>query len=146
MSLSGGLQGAPWKLGAAPEVRQAERLIAAVSHPAHPEEFIQRYKALLRHYILEGRKCRAGQPEENGDVQQRHYRFKRAVDQALMLRGSRDFSTHDDYESFLTKLFAQLNAGRKIWLEAERPLLRPLPTAKLDTYRRLLTLGSAGDR
>jgi hypothetical protein len=61
-------------------------------------------------------------------VEQRHYRFKRAADQALMLRGSRDFSTHDDYESFLTKLFAQLNAGRQIWLEAERPLLRPLPT------------------
>ena len=136
-SLSEGLQGALWELGAVPEVHQTDRLTAAVSHPGRPEEFIQRYGALLRHYGLEGRKCRAGQPHENGDVEQRHYRFKRAVDQALMLRGSRDFSTLADYESFLKKLFAQLNAGRQARLETERPLLRPLPKARLHSYRRL---------
>jgi hypothetical protein len=135
-SLSSGLQDALWELGAVPEVHQTDRLTAAVSHPGRPEEFIQRYAALLRHYGLEGRKCRAGQPHENGDVEQRHHRFKRAVDQALMLRGSHEFSTVADYESFLKKLFAQLNAGRQARLEAERALLRRLPTAKLQSYRR----------
>jgi transposase len=136
-SLSSGLQDALWELGAVPEVHQTDRLTAAVSPPSRPEEFTQRYGGLLRHYRLEGRKCRAGQPHENGDVEQRHHRFKRAVDQALMLRGSRDFSTGPDYGDFLKKLFAQLNAGRQARLEAERPLLRPLPTAKLDSYKRL---------
>jgi hypothetical protein len=135
-SLSGGLQDALWELGAVPQVHQTDRLSAAVSPPGRPEEFTQRYEALLRHYGLEGRKCRAGQPHENGDVEQRHYRFKRAVDQALMLRGSRDFPTRRDYQSFLKKLFAQLNAGRTARLEAERPLLRPL-AIRLESYKRL---------
>ena len=34
---------------------------------------------------------------ENGDVEQSHHRFKQAVDQALMLRGSRDFASRGDY-------------------------------------------------
>jgi hypothetical protein len=136
-SLSGGLQEALWELGAAPQVHQTDRLTAAVSHPGRPEEFTRRYEALLRHYELEGRKCRAGQPHENGDVEQRHHRFKRAVDQALMLRGSRDFPTRGDYECFLSKLFAQLNAGRRARLEAERPFLHPLPAARLDSFKRL---------
>src|SRR5208337_2250256 len=66
-SLSEGLQDALWELGAVPVVHQTDRLTAAVSHPARPEEFTQRYGSLLRHYGLEGRKCRAGQPHENGD-------------------------------------------------------------------------------
>ena len=49
---------------------------------------------------------------ENGDVEQRHHRFKRAVEQALLLRGSRDFGSVADYEDFLKGLFARLNAGR----------------------------------
>ena len=37
--------------------------------------------------------------------------FKRALDQALMLRGSRDFAGRDGYAAFLRQLFAQRNAG-----------------------------------
>jgi hypothetical protein len=54
-----------------------------------------------------------------------------------MLRGSRDFPSRGDYESFLRKLFAQLNAGRQARLEAERPFLHPLPPARLDSFKRL---------
>jgi hypothetical protein len=136
-SLSEGLQNALWELGAVPEVHQTDRLTAAVSLPGHPEEFTRRYAALLRYYKLEGRKCRVNKPNENGDIEQRHYRYKRAVDQALMLRGSRDFATRADYECFLRKLFAQLNAGRTARLEVERPLLRPLPAFRLDSFKKL---------
>jgi hypothetical protein len=33
------------------------------------------------------------QAHENGNIEQRHYRFKQAVDQTLMMRGGRDFAT-----------------------------------------------------
>jgi len=59
-----------------------------------------------------GDKTQAESPHENGDVEQRHYRFKKVVEQSLMLRGSRDFASRQEYAVFLGKLFAQLNAGR----------------------------------
>ncbi|HVO82712.1 MAG TPA: IS21 family transposase [Terriglobales bacterium] len=133
-SLSEGLQAAVWELGAVPAVHQTDRMTAAVCHPGR-EEFTQRYAGLLRHYGLEGRYIRVRQPNENGDIEQRHHRFKRAVDQALMLRGSRDFASRADYDGFLKKLFAQLNAGRARKLEEEGKHLRPLPTARLDCFK-----------
>ena len=135
-SLNEGLQAALWELGAVPAVHQTDRMTAAVCHPGR-EEFTQRYAGLLRHYGLEGRYCRAAQPNENGDVEQRHHRFKRAVDQALMLRGSRNFASRAEYEDFLRHLFAQLNAGRTAKLEEERKFLRPLPSARLDCFKKL---------
>ena len=37
-------------------------------------------------YRLEGRKIQTGKANENGDVEQRHYRLKKALEQALLLR------------------------------------------------------------
>ncbi len=55
-----------------------------------------------------------GQANENGDVEQSHHRFKRALDQALMLRGSRDFESRETYVAFLqTICWFGCNAGRK---------------------------------
>jgi hypothetical protein len=135
-SLSEGLQSALWELGAVPDVHQTDRMTAAVCPPGCPEEFTRRYEGLLQHYGLQGRKCRANEPHENGDVEQRHYRFKRAVDQSLMLRGSRDFATRGDYAGFLRKLLEQLNAGRAARLEEERRHLRALPSARLDSFKK----------
>jgi hypothetical protein len=53
----------------------------------------------MRHYGLEARKTNPVSPHENGDIEQRHYRFRRAVDQALMLRGQRDFAERAEYMS-----------------------------------------------
>lgn len=112
-SLSEGLQKALWELGGVPVAHQSDRLTSAVTTLGDRGEFTERYSALLRHYGLEGKMIQTAKPNENGDVEQRHHRFKRAVDQALMLRGSRDFASREDYETFLDRLFVQLNAGRQ---------------------------------
>jgi transposase len=112
-SLSEGLQSALWELGGVPQAHQTDRLTAAVQKSLHPEEFTQRYQALLQHYGLSGRKTQAACPNENGDIEQRNHRFKRAVSQALLLRGNADFSTLDDYKLFLKNLFSRLNSGRR---------------------------------
>lgn len=46
----------------------------------------------------------AGCANQNGDVEQSHFRFKTAVDQALRVRGSRDFTDRADYEHFLAEI------------------------------------------
>ena len=136
-SLSEGLQNALWALGGVPGVHQTDQLSAAVHKTDNPEEFTQRYNALLRHYGLTGRKTQPSSPHENGDVEQRHHRLKRAVEQSLLLRGSRDFSSREEYVEFLQKLFAQLNSGRRDRFEEELKELRRLPLSRIETCKRL---------
>lgn len=136
-SLSEGLQRALWELGGVPKKHRTDRLSAAINKLGNPEEFTQRYKALLSHYNLKGCKTQPYSPNENGDVEQRHYRFKKALEQSLMLRESRDFSSRGEYERFLSKLFTQLNAGRKDRFKEEQDVLRRLPPNRLDSYKKL---------
>jgi hypothetical protein len=81
---------------------------------------------------MEPKATQANSPNENGDVEQRHHRFKRAADQALMLRGSREFADRGDYDAFLKELFAQLNAGRRERFAQEQAVLRRLPAQRLE--------------
>lgn len=136
-SLSEGLQSALWELGGVPQIHQTDCLSAAVHPPDHPQTFTVAYAALLRHYQLEGRRCQPRCPHENGDVEQRHYRFRQAVDQALMLRGHRDFDSRTAYQHFLRQVLDQLNAARLPQLAREQALLRPLPAYRLDAVHRL---------
>ena len=76
-----------------------------------PTEFTDRYKGLMRCYGLESEKTQAGHGNENGDVEQRHHRFKRAVGQELMLRGSVDFASADEYRRFLAAMLERRTPG-----------------------------------
>ncbi|MCP4574668.1 MAG: IS21 family transposase, partial [Deltaproteobacteria bacterium] len=96
-SLSQGMQNALWELGGVPEKHRTDRLTTAVNKAENPEEFTRRYQDLLDHYGLKGCKTNKNSPNENGDVEQRHHRFKKAVEQALLLRGSRDFADREEY-------------------------------------------------
>lgn len=101
------------------------------------KEFTSRYAALLRHYGMSGQKIQAGKANENGDVEQRHHRLKRAIGQELLLRGSRDFADMADYLKFLRSLLNRLNAGRRERVAAEMQYLRALPTGRLDAAKRV---------
>jgi len=135
-SLSAGLQGALWELGGVPRAHRTDRLSTAVHRVEHPEEFKRRYRALLSHYGLEPRTIQAAAPHENGDVEQSHRRFKASLDQALMLRGSRDFEDRDEYAAFVRGVFHQNNAGRRGRFEEELAVLRALPALRWETQRR----------
>ena len=135
-SLSTGLQNALWELGGVPRQHRTDRLSAAVQEVGKGDqaEFTRCYQALLRHYGLNGQKIQTGKGNENGDVEQRHYRFKKALEQSLLLRGSRDFSSRQEYEAFIRELFSQLNAGRRQRLLDELKVLRALPLKRLNDY------------
>lgn len=135
-SLSEGLQNALWELGGVPESHQSDRLTAAVQAIGDQREFTAHYQALLRHYRMKGQAIQAGRANENGDVEQSHYRFKQALDQALMLRGHRDFSHRQEYEDFLRTLFRQRNRGRQERFQEELQSLQSLPARRLDDARK----------
>jgi hypothetical protein len=136
-NLSEGLQNALWELGGVPVFHRTDRMTAAVNNLTEAAQFQKSYQALLRYYGMEGQRIQTGQPNENGDIEQRHYRFKRALDQALLLRGSRDFGTQEEYQKFLGELFEQLNSGRKQKQAEELDVLRPLPDRRYEGAQRV---------
>jgi len=131
-SLSEGLQHALWGLGGVPVEHRTDCLTTAVQQSG---SFTQRYQALLAHYGLRGQKTQPGKAHENGDVEQSHHRYKKAVDQALLLRGSRDFTSREEYEVFLQRLVEQRNSGRQVRLAEEIAHLRALPERRLETLK-----------
>lgn len=131
-SLSEGLQHALWGLGGVPVEHRTDCLTTAVQQSG---SFTQRYQALLAHYGLRGQKTQPGKAHENGDVEQSHHRYKKAVDQALLLRGSRDFASRQEYEDFLQGLVEQRNGGRQARLAEERAHLRALPERRLEALK-----------
>jgi hypothetical protein len=70
-------------------------------------------------------------------VEQSHYRFQQAVDQALRVRGSRDFPDRASYERFLQDLVRYRNQTRAVRYAQEQQALRPLPTQPLAPCREL---------
>jgi len=135
-SVSEGLQAALWELGGVPRAHRTDRMSTAVKNTRDPDAFTDRYGALLRHYGMEGRKTNAASPHENGDIEARHHRFKRAVEQALMLRGSRDFESRAGYEGFLRGVLGDLNRPRRERFGEEVRALRRLPAAGLASCKR----------
>ena len=92
------------------------------------------YAALLDHYGLRSTRINRGQSHENGVAEQGHYHLKDAVDQALILRGSRDFHTADDYAGFVQQMVKKRNRLVMGKLEQEMACLRPLPPAPMPEY------------
>jgi hypothetical protein len=135
-SLSEGLQQALWELGGAPERHRSDRMSAAVNNLSERKEFTRRYQELMSHYGMTMEKINPRQAHENGDAEQSHHRFKQAVDQALMLRGGRDFPDRAAYERFLRAILEQRNSGRGKSLAEEKTALRPLPPGRLESYKR----------
>lgn len=138
-SLAEGLEAGLWQLGGVPRQHRTDHMGAAVRplDAAGRQDFTARYKGLMAHYGMEPTANTAGEAHQNGDVEQAHYRFKEAVDQALRVRGSRDFADRAAYERFLHELVRQRNLTRQARFEEERAALRPLPATPLAPCREL---------
>ena len=136
LALKQGLQNAFWKLGGAPQVIRSDNT-SALTHEikrSRGRALNDSYAELLEHYGLRSTLINSGESHENGVAEQAHYRLKDALDQALMLRGSRDFDTVDDYTSFVGKVVARRNRLVMGKLEQELPHLQCLPPAPVPEY------------
>jgi hypothetical protein len=115
-----------------------------VANAGNLDEFTRRYQGLLEHYDLQAEKTNPNSGNENGDVEQRHHRFKGAVDQALMPRGSRDFADVPAYGLFLQSLTQQLNRGRRSRFAEELKEIHGLPPVRLEAVKRLVARVDCG--
>jgi hypothetical protein len=135
-SLSEGWQNAVWELGAVAAEHRTDSLSSAVNNMSNLEEFNRRYESVMRYYGVKPHHTNPASPNENGDCEQSHHRLKRAVEQALLLRGSRDFTSQEEYGRFLKDLFAQRNAGRRARLAEEMAVMGELPARRMESAKR----------
>ena len=138
-ALAEGLETCLWQLGGVPRQHRTDHLSAAI-RPLDADGRAQataRYAALMAHYGMEPTTNTAGVAHENGDVEQAHHRFKQAVDQALRVRGSRDFPSRAAYLHFLQDLVRRRNLTRQARFAEEQQALRPLPATPLAPCREL---------
>lgn len=135
-ALIAGFQAAVWELGRVPALHRTDNLSAA-THDLREggRTFNERYRQVLEHYGVQPDANTPGRGHENGDVEQAHHRFKRAVEQALLLRGQRDFESQAHYEQFLRTVLAGRNRSRQATLQEELLQMRMLPSTRLEDFR-----------
>jgi hypothetical protein len=134
LALSAGLQAALWRLGGVPEEHRTDSLSAAFNNLAEREELTRRYEGLCAHYGMRASRCNPGQSHENGSIEARNGSLKVAIDQALRLRGSRNFETRAQYEALVATVVQRMNARLGKRFEAERAVLRALPARRTAEY------------
>jgi hypothetical protein len=135
-ALSLGLQEALWELGACPTVARSDNLSAATHELklTGGRTLTRRFRALLEHYHMRSTRIQPGESHENGVVEQKHYRTKSALAQALVIRGSQDFASLEAYEDFVREVVAESNRLREPKLVLEREHLLPLPSSRVPVY------------
>ena len=137
-ALSAGLQDALHRAGGVPRRVRSDSLSAAVNNLSDDKEFATAYRDLLGHYGVKGHRINVRKPHENGDVESSHGHFKDALDQALRLRGSRDFASAEDYMSFVRQLVRRRNDEREKRFREEIAALSPLPPQRRGTSTSIL--------
>ena len=109
-ALSSGLQEALWMAGGVPEEHRTDSLSAAFNNLAEQEELTARYSELCEHYGLRASRNNLGESHENGSIESRQGSLKVALDQALLLRGTREFADVEAYGQFVAETVRRLNA------------------------------------
>ena len=136
VALAEGLQNALWALGKAPLQHRSDSLSAAFRNLDDDtrQDQTRRYEALCGHYRMEPTRNNRGVAHENGSIESPHGHLKQAIEDALLLRGSRDFDTLDAYRRFIDEIVGRRNARNAKRLDLERAALQPLPARRTTDY------------
>src|SRR6202011_2772973 len=136
VALAGGLQNALWALGRAPLQHRSDSLSAAFRNLDDDtrQDQTRRYEALCGHYRMLPTRNNRGLAHENGSIESPHGHLKRAIEDGLLLRGSRDFDTLEAYRRFIDEIVGRRNARNGKRLDLERPALQPLPAHRTTDY------------
>ena len=146
-ALAEGLQNALWALGGAPKEHRTDSLSAAFRNldADAREDITRRYDALIAHYGMEPSRNNKGVAHENGAIESAHGHLKKAIEDALLLRGSRDFADLDAYRAFVDAIVGRRNANLGKAIALEKLALAPLPRARTaDFEEKVIPVTSSG--
>ena len=146
-ALATGLQNALWFLGGVPAEHRSDSLSAAFRNieDETADDQTRRYKGLCAHYGMQPTRNNRGIAHENGSIEAPHAHLKAALEQALLLRSTRDFEELASYRRFVDEIIGRANAGRRRAVEVERAALQPLPPRRTtDHDEALVTVTRSG--
>ena len=134
-ALREGVQNAFFRLGRVTRVHQTDNSTAATHDLSTGKRaFNEEYMALMRHLSLKPRTTEVGAKEQNGSIEATNGALKRALEQHLLLRGSRNFESRETYVAWLEEVLETRNASRGKRLEEELAAMRPLGVRRLPAY------------
>ncbi|HEV7717675.1 MAG TPA: IS21 family transposase [Arsenicitalea sp.] len=136
VALAEGLQNALWSLGGAPREHRSDSLSAAFRNLDKDAraDLTHRYEELCCHYGMTATRNNPGIAHENGAIEGSHGHLKRAIADALLLRGSADFDELAAYRGFIDEIVGRQNARHAKGIEAERAELCKLPDRRSSDY------------
>jgi Mu transposase-like protein len=129
VALAAGLQDALWSLGGCPREHRSDSLSAAFRNldADARTDLTRRYEALCAHYGMTPSRNNRGIAHENGSIESAHGHLRRALQDALLLRGSAAFDDLAGYRHFVDELVGRRNRRNAARIDAERQHLQRLP-------------------
>jgi len=140
-SLRRGVQLSLRKMGGVPfhiKSDQSSSATHALRRSGSARGFNCRYQQFCDHWGMIPRTIEVAKPNQNGDVESLNGHFKNRLDQALMLRGSRDFETVEQLQNFIEELLHQLNQKVEARLCEEIKVMKPLVRYDLPEFETTL--------
>lgn len=137
VALAEGLQNALWSLGGVPAEHRTDSLSAAFKNlePAAEKDLTDSMVGLCSHYGMTQSRNNKGVAHENGSIESPNGHLKRAINDALIMRGSRDFADLPSYRRFIDVVVGRINARNAKRIDLERACLRPLPARRTTDYQ-----------
>ena len=143
VALRRGVQRALFCLGRIPLFHQTDNSTAATHRIPDGKSavlengqrpFNEDYVGLMRHFGMTPRTTEIGAKEQNGDVEASNGAIKRRLEQALLLRQSRDFESVDAWQSFVDAVLRKANKGRSSRVAEELAVMREVSVSKLPEF------------
>ena len=136
VALAEGLQNALWSLGGVPREHRSDSLSAAFRNLDRDAraDLTRRYEELVAHYGMTATRNNAGIAHENGSIEGSHGHLKRAIKDALLMRGSSDFDDLAAYRRFIDEIVGRCNARNSRRIDVERAELQELPVRRTSDY------------
>jgi len=129
-SLAAGMEKALWELGGVANEHRTDNLSAATKTMGSKREFTEKWQQFVEHYNMIPTTNNPGVSHENGAIEKSHDLLKKAIEQALLLRGYRDFSSQKEYINFLEHVVETRNYGCRTAVADEVDYLKDLPDCK----------------
>jgi hypothetical protein len=136
VALAEGLQNALWSLGGVPREHRTDSLSAAFRNLDNQAcaDLTRRYEEFCRHYGMTPSRNNTGIAHENGAIEGPHGHLKRAIQDALLMRGSADFADLAAYRGFIDEIVSRRNVRNAKRIDLERAELQPLPGQRTSDY------------
>lgn len=137
LSLRSGLNAAFACLGRVPReilIDNSSSATHRLSAQGKQRGFNEEFLSVCEHFRIKPRTTNVSSPQENGSCESLNGHFKRRMEQHLLLRGSRDFNSEEEYDLFCKEVIDKANALRCEKIAEELKTMREHRAPQLPDY------------